>query len=315
MKILATDGFSEVGIQLLENAGHEVIIKNIAKNQISTYINANEIEGLLVKATTPLDRSLISELKTLKFIGNCDKNAEHISENAAKEQNIKVLNANDAWTNSIAELVIAHLLSCMRHLKDANREMPLEGDHKFKQLQKSFSGGLELKGKTLGIIGFGKIGQDVAKKAMALGMQIKFYDPEVDSLKLTLNFPDEQQVVFNLKGSSLEDVLSTCDAISLHISQSDSYVIGQEELQMMKPTAGIINTSYHKALDEVALVKQLENNELAFGALDVFEDQPQPPIQLMMYPKLSLTPNLSGATQETQDRIAEELSSQILSLY
>lgn len=313
MKILATDGFSEVGVQLLKKAGHDVQIKTIAPNQLVHYIQSNDIEGVLVKRSTPLSKSILSDLPQLKFIGNCDNKSSHVDVDFAKQKNISILEAKNAWTNSAAELTIAHLLSCVKHLKDSNREMPLEGDHNFNALRKAFSGGSELKGKTLGIIGFGKIGQEVAKKAIALGMDVKFYDQRVESIELELRLMQNQEVKFNLSSSSFEDVLSTSDVISLHVPKPDSYIIGAKELQLMKSTAGIINSSDGKCIDEVELVKSLENNSLKFAALDVFEDEPKPPIQLLMNPKLSLSPNLSGATQETQDRIAEELAHQIIS--
>lgn len=313
MKLLATDGFSEVGVKLLENANHQVIIKSIAPNQLTNYINSNKIEGLLVKSTTPLSKSIISELDSVKFIGNCERHSNHIDLEAAEQNNIKIFEAEHAWSNSVAELTITHLMSCLRHLKDSNREMPLEGDQNFNALKRSFSGGSELKGKVLGIIGLGKVGKEVAKKAIALGMEVIFFDKRVENADLELNFFDNQSVKFSLKSSSLDEVLSTSDVVSLHIPETKSYFIGTEELQKMKSTAGIINTSHGKCLDEVALVKSLENNELSFGALDVFEDEPQPPIQLLMNPKLSLSPHIGGATQETQDRIARELSELIIS--
>lgn len=313
MKLLATDGFSDAGIQLLEEAGHEVMIKNVASNQLTNYINTNHIEGLLVKSTTPLPKAVISEMPSLKLIGNCDRNSDHIDLDFAKQKSIEVFQAEQAWSNSVAEHTIAHLLSCMRHLKDSNREMPLEGDQNFRALKRSFSGGSELKGKTIGLIGLGRVGQEVAKKAIALGMQVKFYDKNTTSAEIELGFYDEQTLKFQLSSSSLDEILSTSDVISLHIPKTTEYLLGTEELQKMKSTAGIINTSHGKCLDEVALVKALDNNDLSFGALDVFEDEPQPPIQLLMNPKLSLSPHIGGATQETQDRIAKELSNQILS--
>ncbi|MBZ9650521.1 NAD(P)-dependent oxidoreductase [Psychroflexus montanilacus] len=313
MKILATDGFSEVGINLLEKAGHEVIIKNIAPNQLVNYINTNSIDGLLVKQSTLLPKEIISELTTLKFIGNCDRTSTHIASEVARKNNIEVFHAEHAWSTSVAEFTIAHMLSCMRHLKDSNREMPLEGDQNFNALKRSFSGGSELKGKTVGLIGFGRVGQEVAKKAIALGMRVKFYDKNIETSALELKFFDEQSIKFELSSSTLDEVLSTSDVISLHIPETDSYFIGAKELQKMKSTAGIINTSHGKCLDEVALVKSLENNKLGFGALDVFEDEPQPPIQLLMNPKLSLSPHIGGATQETQDRVSRELADQIIS--
>lgn len=311
MKILATDGFSEVGINLLEKAGHELISKNIAPNQLVNYINTNAIDGILVSRSTSLSKAVISELASLKFIGNCSRTSAHIDTEAAKQKNIEVLQAENAWSNGVAELTIAHLLSCMRHLKDSNREMPLEGDHNFNALKRSFSGGSELKNKTLGIIGFGRTGQEVAKKAIALGMNIKFFDKDTEALDVEINFFDNQSVKFELTSTTLDEVLSTSDVVSLHSPETQNYLIGSKELQKMKSTAGIINTSHGKCLDEVALVKSLDNNELSFGALDVFEDEPQPPIQLLMNPKLSLSPHIGGGTQETKDRIAKELANQI----
>jgi len=314
MKILATDGLSGIGVQLLENAGHEVIIKKVAQNQLSKYITTNEFDGVLVKRSTPLTKVILSESPTLKFIGNCDIISTHIDVDFAEQKGLSVFQAITASSNSIAELTIGHLLNCVRHLKDSNREMPLEGDSKFDTLRHSYSAGTEVEGKTLGIIGFGNVGQEVAKKAIGLGMKVIYYDKSEEHVEITLDFYDQQGVKFNLSSSPLKEVLSTSDFVSLHIStKQKNYLIGPKELKEMKPTAGLINTSYFKAVDEVALVKSLENNELRFAALDVFEDEPQPPIQLLMNPKLSLSPNIGGATQETQDRIAMELANQILS--
>ena len=313
MKILATDGFSEVGLEILKDAGHEVIIKNVASKQISSYVNSNEIEGLLIKESTILSASIISEFDSVKFIGNCDKNFDHIAVEEAKKKNIEILHAEHAWTNSVAELTIAHLLSCMRHLKDSNREMPLEGDHNFNALKRSLSGGRELKNKTLGIIGFGKIGKEVARKALALGMEVKFHDKEINSVELKLEFHQNQSVAFKLSSLALDEVLKTSDVVSIHINEPENYLIGSAELKKMKPEAGIINTAHGKCIDEVALVKSLDNNELKFAALDVFEDEPKPPVQLLMNPKLSLSPHIGGKTQQTQNRIAEELAKNIIS--
>ena len=251
---------------------------------------------------------------TLKFIGNCDIISTHIDVDFAEQQGLSVFQAITASSTSIAELTIGHLLNCVRHLKDSNREMPLEGDSKFDTLRHSYSAGTEVEGKILGIIGFGNVGQEVAKKAIGLGMKVMYYDKNEEHVEIILDFYDQQVVKFNLSSSPLKEVLTTSDFVSLHLtSKQKDYLIGPKELKDMKPTAGLINTSYFKAVDEVALIKSLENNELRFAALDVFEDEPQPPIQLLMNPKLSLSPNIGGATQETQDRIAKELADQILS--
>ena len=314
MIILATDGFSQTGKVLLEQAGHKVMCVNVAANQLSDYINSNNIDGILVKEATKINKELLDKCPNLKYIGNLEPTSHHIDVKAAQNNTIQVLQPIDAFTNSVAELTIAHLLSGARHLKDSNREMPLEGDQNFNALKRSFSGGIELEGKTLGLVGFGKIGQQVAKKAIGLGMKIVFYDKDLTEIDLKLNFFDQQQLSFNLSASTFEEVLSNSDFVSLHVSDQNKPIIGEKELSLMKSDAGLINTSSSKAIDEVALLEALNSNILKFAALDVFNDEPQPAVQLLMHPKISMSPRLGIATQDTQDRIAEELAHQILSL-
>lgn len=314
MTILATDGFSQTGIDLLEKAGHKVLSVHIAANQLPSYLNKHKIDVVLVKQSTVIDKGVIEVCPTLKCIGNLESTSHHIDLEAAQNNGIKILHADKAFCTSVAELTIAHLFSGARHLKDANRDMPLEGDHNFNALKRSYSGGIELKGKVLGIIGFGKIGQDVAKKAIGLGMKVIFYDKHVNTVNLKLEFFDQQYVSFKLSGTSFEEVLSESDFVSLHVSDQKQIIIGQKELALMKSSAGLINTSTGKVIDEVGLLKALDDNKLKFAALDTFENEPQPSVQLLMNPKLSLSPHLGGSTQETQNRIAEELAHQILTL-
>lgn len=314
MNILATDGFSQTGMAHLDKAGHKVLSVRIATNQLSSYLNKHKIDVVLVKQSTVIDKNIVKECPDLKCIGNLESTSHHIDLQEAQNQGIKIIHADKAFCNSVSELTIAHLLSGARHLKDANREMPLEGDHNFNALKRSYSGGIELKGRVLGIIGFGKIGQNVAKKAIALGMKVMFYDKNVNAVNLKLEFFDQQEVSFKLSGSSFEEVLSQSDVVSLHVSDQKQTLIGENELALMKSSAGLINTSTGKVIDEVSLLKALDNNKLKFAALDTFENEPQPSVQLLMHPKLSLTPHLGGSTQETQDRISEEIAHQILSL-
>jgi D-3-phosphoglycerate dehydrogenase len=214
----------------------------------------------------------------------------------------------------VAELVFAHLFGMVRFLHQSNRNMPLEGDSKFKNLKKSYAKGIELRGKTLGIIGFGRIGQATAKIGLGLGMKVVAFDPYLESANLELEFYDHQTVFFNIKTISKEEVLRESDFISLHVPAQNDYVISNKEFEIMKDGACIINAARGGVIDEIALVKALETKKISKAALDVFEDEPTPEIQLLMNPNISLTPHIGAATGEAQDRIGTELAHQIIKI-
>jgi len=193
--------------------------------------------------------------------------------------------------------------------------MPMEGDTNFKELKKSFSSGKELAGKTLGIIGFGRIGQEVAKKAIGLGMNIIVHDKFIQDADVTLNFFNGDKKTFNIESQSLEKVLKESDFITVHVPKIDNQaIIGANEIGLMKTGAGIINTSRGGVIDETALMFALDKEKLAYAALDVFENEPKPSMHLLMHNALSLTPHIGAATKEAQQRIGDELAIQIISL-
>jgi D-3-phosphoglycerate dehydrogenase len=192
--------------------------------------------------------------------------------------------------------------------------MPLEGDSNFKKLKKNYSKGTELKGKTLGIIGFGRIGQETAKIALGIGMNVKYYDKFIDSVSIELDFVQNQKVSFDLNSSDLDDVLNNSDFISLHVPAQKDYVIGKNEFEKMKSGAGIINAARGGVINEEELLKYIENGHISFAALDTFENEPNPSIKVLMNPKISLTPHIGAATSEAQDRIGLELAEQISNL-
>ena len=192
--------------------------------------------------------------------------------------------------------------------------MPLEGEMKFKTLKKNYAKGCELRGKTLGIIGFGRIGQEVAKIALGCGMDVIYTDPFVEKTTITLPFFDGQKINFSLTSKSKEKVLKESDFITLHTPAQKEYVIGKDELALLKEGAALINCARGGVLDELALRDALDQNKLSFAALDVFENEPQPAIKTLMNPKISLSPHIGAATQEAQDRIGTELAIQILDI-
>lgn len=314
MKVLANDGISELGKAYLEKAGFEVLNTRVAQEQLANFINENAIDALLVRSATEVDKSLIDACTSLKLIGRGGVGMDNIAVEHAKAKGVHVINTPAASSASVAELVFAHLYGSVRYLHDANRNMPLEGDSKFKQLKKAYAQGIELRGKTLGIIGFGRIGQEVAKLALGVGMKVVYTDHHDEERSIEISFFDGQKVKFQLQNSSLEDVLKTSDFISIHVPSQKDYVIGEPEFEQMKDGVGIINASRGGTLDEVALVAALESGKVGFAGLDVFESEPSPEIRILMHPNISLTPHIGASTKEAQDRIGIELATQVTTL-
>lgn len=315
MKILANDGISKSGVQALENGGFEVITAKVDQDQLANYINDNDVAVLLVRSATKAHKDLIDACPNLKIIGRGGVGMDNIDVEYAKSKGIHVINTPAASSHSVAELVFAHLFGLVRFLHNSNREMPLEGDTKFGELKKAYAKGTELKGKTLGVIGFGRIGQATAKIALGTGMKVIAYDPFIEKANLELEFFDGRTVDFEIKTISKEDVLKQSDFITLHVPAQKDYVIGKDEINAMKDGVILVNAARGGVIDEVALVQAINEGKVARAALDVFENEPKPEIQLLMHSALSLTPHTGAATNEAQDRIGTELASQIISIF
>jgi D-3-phosphoglycerate dehydrogenase len=314
MKILANDGISASGVEQLTQAGFEVITTNVAQEQLVQYINENQIVALLVRSATTARKDLIDACPSLKIIGRGGVGMDNIDLEYAREKGLSVINTPAASSLSVAELVFAHLFGCVRFLHDSNRNMPLEGESNFKGLKKAYAKGIELRGKTMGIIGFGRIGQEVAKIALGIGMKVVAADKFIDKANLDLSLFDGSSVSVTINTEEVDAVIKQSDFISLHVPAQKEYVIGSKEFGMMKDGAGIVNAARGGVIDEVALVAALDSNKLAFACLDTFENEPQPEIKLLMHPKISLTPHIGAATLEAQDRIGSELAAQIISI-
>lgn len=314
MKILANDGISKQGITSLNNAGFEVITTTVAQEQLINFINKEAIVVLLVRSATTVRKDLIDACPNLKIIGRGGVGMDNIDVAYAKEKGLSVINTPAASSESVAELVFAHLFSGVRYLHDANRAMPLDGDSKFKALKKAYAKGIELRGKTLGIIGFGRIGQAVAKMAIGLGMKVLAFDPFIETTTIQLSFFDDQCLNFDVKTVSKEKVLQESDFITLHVPAQKEYVIGGDEFQIMKSGIGLINAARGGVVDEVALLAALDSGKLSFAGLDTFVGEPTPAVKVLMHPKISLTPHIGAATNEAQDRIGLELAAQIIEI-
>ena len=314
MKVLANDGISKSGIDALEKGGFEVLTTTVAQDQLVDYLNKNEIDVLLVRSATKVRTDIIDNCPSLKIIGRGGVGMDNIDVAYAREKGIKVINTPAASSGSVAELVFAHLYGGVRFLYDSNRNMPLDGDTKFKDLKKSYGAGTELRGKTLGVIGIGRIGQETAKIAIGAGMNVIAFDPYIEEVEIPLEFFDGQSLKFKIKTVSKEEVLKNADFITLHVPAQKDYVLGKAEFEQMKDGAAIINAARGGVVDEVALVDTLEKGKLSFAGLDVFENEPTPAIQVLMNSKISLSPHIGAATDEAQDRIGVELAEQIIDI-
>ena len=314
MKVLANDGISNSGIEKLESNGFEVITETVSQVDLIDYINTNNIDALLVRSATKVRKDLIDNCKSIKLIGRGGVGMDNIDVEYARDKGINVVNTPAASSLSVAELVFAHLFGCVRYLYQSNRNMPLEGDTRFKELKKSYAKGAELKGKTLGIVGFGRIGQEVAKTAIGLGMNISIYDLNQTQVSLELSFFDKSVKSFEIKTDDFNNLLTNSDFITFHVPAQKDYLISEKEFELMKDGVGIINAARGGVINEESLIKYLDNGKVAFAALDTFENEPNPDIKILMNPKISLTPHIGAATSEAQDRIGVELADQIIKL-
>lgn len=314
MKVLANDGLDQSGIEKLQQEGFEVITDKVPQEELIDYINENQIRTLLVRSATKVRKDIVDACPSLKIIGRGGVGMDNIDVEYAREKGIHVINTPAASSASVAELVFAHLFSGARFLTDANRKMPVEGDTNFAGLKKAYTKGIELRGKTIGIIGFGRIGQEVAKIALGLGMNVVAADSFFEKVNIKVDFFNGQSVDFEIKTQSKEEVLKQADFVTLHVPAQKEFVIGEKEFELMKNGAVLVNCARGGVVDEVALLKALDSGKLAFAGLDVFINEPTPSREVLSHAKISLTPHTGASTNEAQDRIGISLAEQIISI-
>ena len=315
MNILANDGISESGVDALNSYGFNVITNNVAQEQLVDYINTNSIEIILVRSATTIRKDLIDLCPNIKLIGRGGVGMDNIDVEYARKKNIHIINTPAASSSSVAELVFAHLYGGVRFLYDSNRNMPLEGESNFKVLKKNYSKGIELRGKTIGIIGLGRIGQEVAKIAIGIGMDVIACDEYHKKVDIDINFTKNKKLTFKIKTISKIELLKKADFVTLHIPAQKNYIIDSKEINLMKNGSAIINAARGGVINEVSLIAALDSGKLSFACLDTFEEEPKPEIKILMHPKISLTPHIGAATKEAQDRIGLELAKQIKDIF
>jgi D-3-phosphoglycerate dehydrogenase len=313
MKVLANDGIDSSAVEALERAGFTVQTDKIEQEDLEDRIN--EFDVLLVRSATKVRQNLIDAGTNLKIIGRGGVGMDNIDVEYARGKGIKVINTPAASSVSVAELVFAHLFAICRFIPQNNRSMPTEGMQKFKELKKASGKGTELRGKTLGIIGCGKIGQETASIAIGCGMKVLLSATTIKTIEISPLIDAsymERLGIIKIQTVSKEELLENSDFVSLHIPAQDKPVIGASELAMMKKGAGLVNCARGGVVDEAALVSALQSGHIAYAGVDVYENEPPTNDAILKENNVSLTPHIGGATSEAQLRVGLELVSQIV---
>lgn len=313
MKILANDGISALGQQLLEAAGHIVITDKVAQDQLAQEVNAQGIDVILVRSATTVRKDVIDACPNVKIIGRGGVGMDNIDVDYARGKGLHVINTPASSSQSVAELVMGQLFSLSRFLHDSFKNME-SGD--FSTLKKNYAKGVELRGKTLGIIGFGRIGQSLASYALGLGMNVIAIDNKKQEVSIEVTVGNQTVSIPISTEMDLQSQLGQMDYISIHVpKQADgSAILGANEFSKMKKGVFIANAARGGVVNETELLEALNQGTIAGIALDVFENEPNPRKELLAHPKIACTPHIGAATLEAQDRIGEELAQLIIGL-
>jgi D-3-phosphoglycerate dehydrogenase / 2-oxoglutarate reductase len=317
MKILANDGISKAGVDKLEKAGFTVITKKIDQALLIEEINKQNIEILLVRSATKVRKDIIDGCPGLKLIGRGGVGIDNIDAEIAKAKGIPVVNTPASSSQSVAELVFGKMFSLARDTYDSDRQMPMNGISAFEELKKKYAKGTELRGKTLGIIGFGRIGQSLASYALGCGMKVLCSDVFDVNTEITIEINGAQKVSVNVPKITMDQLIIESDFISIHVPKqaNGQAVLGAVEIAKMKTGVILLNAARGGVIDESALLDALNNGKVRGAALDVFENEPTPREELVKHAKISSTPHIGAATIEAQDRIGEELADIIISKF
>lgn len=294
LRILAADGMEAAAVAKLREMGHEVVEQFYEADELAKQLA--DFDVLVVRSATKVRVPVIDAAKAagrLKLVIRGGVGVDNIDVAYAEEQGIKVRNTPAASSNSVAELALGHMFAIARYIHIANYTMR-NGEWNKKKYE-----GIELGGKTLGIIGYGRIGKALAKLAKGIGMEVIAYDPYVTAPEIV----------------SMDELLAKSDFISLHVpaAKGEPPLVNAETIAKMKDGVYLVNTSRGALIDEAALIDALDSGKIAAAALDVFAEEPTKNEAIYTHPKISLTPHIGGSTGEAQYRIGDEIVSIILS--
>ncbi|MGQ9820096.1 MAG: D-2-hydroxyacid dehydrogenase [Candidatus Kapaibacteriales bacterium] len=297
MKIIITDGIDKNGERILNEAGFELRIEKLSQEDLIKEIT--QYDAIIVRSATKVTKEVIDAGKKLKVIARGGVGLDNIDVDYAKSKKILILNTPGASAISVAELAIAHMFAVARFLNRSNIEMR-EG----KWPKKEYSKGIELTGKTLGILGLGNIGKEVAKRALGLQMNVIAFDPFVTSTDL------------NVKLVTKDDLLTNSDIISLHLPKikGEPPALGEPEFQKVKKGVIIINCARGGVVDEKSLLRALNDGTVLAAGIDVFENEPptDSQMELIKHPRVSVTPHIGASTIEAQERVGVEIAQKVV---
>ena len=317
-KILANDGIDANGKKILEAAGFTVVTEKVAQENLATELK--NYDGVLVRSASKIRKDIIDACPNLKLIGRGGVGMDNIDVEYAKHSGIKVVNTPASSSISVAELVFAHIFSGARLIQITNRVMPEKGNTEFGNLKKVASEGIELKGKTMGVYGFGRIGQEVAKIAIGLGMKVLAFDPFVEVVDLSLDLPalgQNSRIKVSINTVSEESVIAHSDFITFHVpfNEGDKAIVDSAKMSKMKHGVGLINCSRGGVISENDLLENLNSGQVAFAGLDVFEKEPPVNMEILNHKHVSLSPHIGGSTKEAQNRIGIELAEKVIEFF
>ena len=312
MKILANDGIDQTGQKMLEDAGYQVDTVTISQDELPGKLN--DYDAIIVRSATKVRQDLIDQSPNIKVIARGGVGMDNIDVDYARGKGVKVVNTPAASSQSVAELVFGHAISLSRFIHLANREMYEKGNTEFKKLKKAYSDGRELRGKTFGVIGLGRIGRKVAEMALGLGMKVVGTDPMVDevTLQVELHPAYGQKLSVTVPSISMDELLREADVITLHVPGGS--ILGAEELAKTKKGVILVNAARGGVIDEDALLAALESGQVAGAGLDVFVNEPTPRQDLLRHPRVSVTPHIGASTNQAQENIGIELAEQIIAI-
>lgn len=297
MKVLISDGISPDGAKILTDAGLHVDNVKLTPEELLQRIG--EYDAILVRSATKVTKEVIAAGKNLKVIARGGVGLDNIDAVAAAAANITVVNTPGASAISVAEMAIAHMLAVSRFLHLSTMEMRAG-----KWPKKEFGNGIELYNKTLGILGLGNIGKEVARRALGFGMHVLAYDPPFTPMD------------FIVEITTLEKLLTRADFITLHLpfDKKAGPMIGEKQFAMMKPGVVIVNCARGGIIDQKALLAALESGKVAGAALDVFEHEPPTDEEraLINHPRVSVSPHIGGSTREAQERVGAEIALKVV---